>query len=45
LGLAETYHWLVAPHSTMIQCSHVHSGVTEDLPGTLERLMDLMVRN
>jgi hypothetical protein len=44
LGLAETYHWLVAPHSTMIQCSHVHSGVTEDLPGTLEQLMDAMVR-
>jgi hypothetical protein len=44
LGLAETYHWLVAPHSTVIQCSPVHSGVTDDLPGTLERLMDVMVR-
>ena len=44
LGQAETYHWLVAPHSTVIQCSPVHSGVTDDLPGTLERLMDSMVR-
>ncbi len=44
LGLAETYHWLVAPHSTVVQCSPVHSGVTDDLPGTLERLMDMMVR-
>ena len=44
LGQAETYHWLVAPHSTVIQCSPVHSGVTDDLPGTLERLMQTMVR-
>ena len=44
LGLAETYHWLVAPHSTVVQCSPVHSGITDDLPGTLERLMDMMVR-
>jgi hypothetical protein len=44
LGQAETYHWLVAPHSTVIQCSPVHSGITDDLPGTLERLMDEMVR-
>jgi hypothetical protein len=44
LGLAETYHWLVAPHSTVVQCSPVHSGVTDDLQGTLERLMDMMVR-
>lgn len=44
LGQAETYHWLVAPHSTVIQCSPVHSGITDDLPGTLERLMNMMVR-
>jgi hypothetical protein len=43
LGQAETYHWLVAPHSTVIQCSPVHSGVTDDLPGALERLMETMV--
>jgi hypothetical protein len=44
LGQAETYHWLVAPHSTVVQCSPVHSGITDDLPATLERLMDTMVR-
>lgn len=44
LGQAETFHWLVAPHSTVIQCSPVHSGVTDDLPGTLQRLMQTMVR-
>jgi hypothetical protein len=44
MGLAETYHWLVAPHSTVVQCSPVHSGITDDLPATLERLMDTMVR-
>lgn len=45
LGQAETYHWLVAPHSTVIQCSPVHSGVTDDLPAALERLMVTMVRS
>jgi hypothetical protein len=44
LGQAETFHWLVAPHSTVIQCSPVHSGITGDLQGTLQRLMDQMVR-
>ena len=44
LGQAETYHWLVAPHSTVIQCSPVHSGVTDDLPRTLHHLFETMVR-
>lgn len=44
LGQAETFHWLVAPHSTVVQCSPVHSGLTDDLPGVVERLMDAMVR-
>jgi hypothetical protein len=44
LGQAETFHWLVAPHSTVIQCSPVHTGLTEDLSHTLEHLMDVMVR-
>ena len=44
LGQAETFHWLVAPHSTVVQCSPVHSGLTDDLPGVVERLMDTMVR-
>jgi hypothetical protein len=44
LGQAEAFHWLVAPHSTVVQCSPVHSGVTDDLPGVVDRLMDAMVR-
>jgi hypothetical protein len=44
LGKAEAFHWLVAPHSTTIQCSPVHSGITDDLAQTLERLMDVHVR-
>ncbi len=44
LGQAEAFHWLVAPHSTTIQCSPVHSGITDDPAGTLARLMDAHVR-
>ena len=44
LGQAETFHWLVSPHSTVVQCSPVHSGITDDLPEVVERLMTAMVR-
>jgi hypothetical protein len=44
LGQAETFHWLVAPHSTVIQCSPVHSGLTDDPAATLEYLMNQLVR-
>jgi hypothetical protein len=44
LGKAETFHWLVAPHSTTIQCSPVHSGITDDPTRTLTRLLDAHVR-
>lgn len=44
LGQAEAFHWLVAPHSTTIQCSPVHSGITDDPAATLARLMDAHVR-
>jgi hypothetical protein len=43
LPLAGRFHWLVAPRSTMIQPSPVHSGVTPDPEATLERLMQRMV--
>lgn len=43
LGQAETFHWLVAPHSTVIQCSPVHSGLTDDLEETLKRLVETTV--
>lgn len=43
LGQAETFHWLVSPRSTVIQCSAVHSGLTDDPAATLDELLDAMV--
>lgn len=40
----ERWHWLVAPRSTIIQTSPVHSGLCEDPAQALEHLMDQMVR-
>jgi hypothetical protein len=40
----ERWHWLVAPRSTIIQTSPVHSGLCEDPAQALEHLMDRMVR-
>jgi hypothetical protein len=39
------FHWLVAPRSTIIQMSPVHTGRTDDPSAALERLLDRMVRN
>lgn len=44
LGLAERFHWLVAPASTIIQPSPVHTGLTNDPGGELARLVDTLVR-
>lgn len=38
LGQAETFHWLVSPHSTVIQTSEVHAGLCSDPAAVLERL-------
>ena len=38
------FHWLVAPRSTIIQTSPVHTGFCEDGDQMLERLFELMVR-
>jgi hypothetical protein len=38
------FHWLVAPRSTIIQTSPVHSGISHDLPAVLENLFDKLVR-
>jgi len=38
LSLRERFHWLVAPRSTMIQVSPVHSGICESPEPALERL-------
>lgn len=44
LSRAERFHWLVAPRSTVVQTSPVHSGLCGDPAETLERLMQTMVR-
>jgi len=44
LSKRERFDWLVAPRSTIIQTSAVHSGRCGDVAATLERLLDTMVR-
>jgi hypothetical protein len=44
LPASERFHWLVAPSSTIIQCSPVHTGLSDDPGGELERLLSLLVR-
>ena len=39
LGIADVFHWIVAPHSTVIQCSAVHSGLCSDPVVALEHLV------
>ena len=41
---SERFHWLVAPSSTVIQPSPVHTGLCLDPAETLERLMAQLVR-
>ena len=43
LDQSERFHWLVAPSSTMIQTSPVHTGLCEDPEATLERLLASLV--
>ena len=44
LSQSERFHWLVAPRSTIIQTSPVHSGVHQDLPAALAHLFAKLVR-
>lgn len=41
---SERFGWLVAPSSTMIQPSEVHTGLTADPAAELERLLNALVR-
>ena len=43
LPASERFHWLVAPSSTVIQCSPVHTGLTADPEGELDRLTARLV--
>lgn len=44
LALRARFDWLVAPRSTIIQTSPVHSGRCDDLEAAMERLLQRMVR-
>ena len=43
LPMRERWHWLVAPRSTILQVSPVHSGLCEDPRSALERIFKEMV--
>jgi DUF3037 family protein len=43
LPAAERFHWLSAPSSTVIQPSPVHTGLTDDPAGELDRLFRALV--
>ena len=43
LEQSERFHWLVAPSSTVIQTSPVHSGLCDDPQATLDQLMRKLV--
>jgi hypothetical protein len=43
LDLAERFHWIVAPSSTVVQPSAVHTGVTGDPAATLASLHGRLV--
>ena len=43
LGQAERFHWLVAPSSTIIQVSDVHTGLCDDPATELDHLMATLV--
>lgn len=44
LSQRERFHWLVAPRSTVIQTSPVHTGWCKDPAAVLDHLLDTMVR-
>jgi hypothetical protein len=43
LPIRERFGWLVAPRSTVVQPSEVHTGLTDDPEAELERLLRNMV--
>ena len=43
LAQSDRFGWAVAPSSTIIQPSEVHTGLTSDPPATLERLFRTLV--
>jgi hypothetical protein len=44
LSLSERFHWVVAPRSTIVQISAVHTGITQDPGAQLGHLLEILVR-
>jgi hypothetical protein len=44
LPASERFHWLVAPSSTILQPSPVHTGLSEEPAAELDRLLARLVR-
>jgi hypothetical protein len=44
MAARERFHWLVAPRSTIVQTSPVHTGQCTHIAEALEHLMNTMVR-
>ena len=44
LSIAERFHWLTAPSSTVIQPSEVHTGLCDDPASELDHLFERLVR-
>ena len=44
LSARERFHWLVAPRSTMVQTSPVHTGQCADIEAAMQHLMNKMIR-
>lgn len=42
LGQAESFHWLVAPHNTVVQASPVHCGMCREPEAALAHLLTLV---
>ena len=43
LDQSERFHWLTSPASTIVQTSAVHTGLTSDPAGELDRLFSALV--
>jgi hypothetical protein len=43
LSPSERFHWLSSPHSTIVQRSEPHTGLTDDPAATLDRLFRSLV--
>lgn len=39
----ERFHWIVAPRSTIVQTSRIHTGFCDNLDAALDRLINIMV--